>query len=161
MAVQVTTVGPTENLADALASLTPESFLRRDNPLRFERNGIVYAADGRIGVLQQVVVDQDAGQVTELVVRQDGAEEAVLVPISLVAKTGGSAVVLSVRKSQFRDEVETPRYERKRFRKVSLRALRRNGKEAAARSRRLAVVDVDHDAVTTPAAARLDARVGN
>lgn len=142
--------------AASLAYLSPQAYLRRDHPLRFERDGVVYAADGRVGILRQVVVDQDAGLVTELVVLRDGTDEAVVVPVSLVAKTGGSAVVLSVRKSEFSTgTVETPRYERRLFRKANLRALRRSGKEAAARSRRLAVLDVDHDAVTTPAVARL------
>ncbi len=156
MAVEVMTDSVTRDQVGSLAYLSPEAYLRRDHPLRFERGGVVYAVDGRVGVLRQIVVDQDAGQVTELVVLRDGTKEAVVVPVSLVAKTGGSAVVLSVGKSQLTDGVvETPRYEKRHFRKVSLRALRRSGKEATARSLRLAVLDVNKDAVTTPSVTRL------
>ncbi len=136
--------------------MMPEAYLRRDHPLRFERNGIVYAADGRVGMLRQIVVDQDAGQVSELVIALDGTDESIVVPVALVAKTGGSAVVLAMRKADFAHEArEAPRYERRAFKKVNLRALRKNGKEAAVRSRRLAVMEANQDIVATPAGTRL------
>lgn len=147
---------PSREGVAAAGDLPPEVFLRRDHPLRFERGGIVYAADGRVGVLRQVVVDQDAGQVAELVVALDPTGDVVVLPVSLVAKTGGNAIVLTIRQAKFTELArEAPRYERRTFRKANLRALCKNGKEAAARSRRLAVLEANQDLVMTPAGARL------
>ncbi|MBA2277381.1 MAG: PRC-barrel domain-containing protein, partial [Chloroflexia bacterium] len=89
MARQDSTDDPGQAERGGAAGMMPEAYLRRDHPLRFERNGIVYAADGRVGMLRQIVVDQDAGQVSELVIALDGTDESIVVPVSLVAKTGG------------------------------------------------------------------------
>jgi hypothetical protein len=68
--------------------------LRRDRHLRFERGGIVYATDGRIGLLRQVVVDEVAGEVLELVIKLDRSDAPLSLPPEVVDKTAGSAVFL-------------------------------------------------------------------
>ncbi|HUG60853.1 MAG TPA: hypothetical protein VMP03_03355, partial [Methylomirabilota bacterium] len=48
-------VTPAPNGAGAIPA---ELLLRRDRNIRYERGGAVYATDGRLGYLRQVVVDE-------------------------------------------------------------------------------------------------------
>jgi hypothetical protein len=76
------------------AAIPAELLLRRDRMLRFERGGIVYATDGRIGLLKQVVVDEIVGEVVELIIQRDRDDRLIGLPPEAVDKTAGSAVFL-------------------------------------------------------------------
>jgi len=142
---------------DQVLAVPPELFMRREQSLRFQRNGVIYATDGRVAVLQQVVVEQDAGEVAELVVTVEATGQAVILPATLVEKTGGSAVFLRVDRAQFAEWAgRAPAYEKRRFRKARLRRLRKSGKRASAQNRRQAVAQIGQDFITTPIIARLD-----
>jgi hypothetical protein len=107
-----------------LANARPEALLRSDHSLRFERGGLVYAADGRIGTLRHVVVDERAGVVTALVVEVDRIRELVLLPAQAVSKTGGSAVFLGGTHQQYEEWLErAPRYQAQQANKANLKAL--------------------------------------
>ena len=44
--------------ANAAEAIPPELLVRRDNTVRYERNGPIYATDGKVGSLVKVVVDE-------------------------------------------------------------------------------------------------------
>ena len=69
--------------------------------IRYERGSAVYATDGMVGTLRQVVVDEDAGDVQALVVRMAAKNESVLVPPDLVARNVASSLLLNVTREQF------------------------------------------------------------
>ena len=147
---------------EAAASIPPELLLRRDHNIRYERNGTVYATDGRVGVLKQVVVDEAAGEVTHLIVQVDGTDRTVVLPPDLVDKTAGNAVFVTVNRVQFAERAAAaPDFERKAFTKADPKVLVKNGADARERSPRRAVVDAGRDFVETPIAnllGRLDRR---
>ena len=64
-------------------------------------DGTIYATDGRVGVLKQVVVDETLGEVSDLIIRVDGSDRVILVPPDLVDKTAGAAVFLTVDHAAF------------------------------------------------------------
>jgi len=130
-----------------------ELLLRRDRQLRFERGGIVYATDGRIGVLKQVVVDEVAGEVVELVVKVDRSDEVLFLPPELVDKTAGSAVFLATdRVATMAHRLPIPGHPT-RLVKVDHKTLA--GKENRLRDRlsrpRRAIAQAGKDYVETPA----------
>src|SRR5262245_56594476 len=86
---------------DETPAIPPELLLRRDHNIRYERNGAVYATDGKVGTLKKVVVDEGTGEVVELVVAVEGQDRTVLLPPDLVDKTAGSAVFLTINRIQF------------------------------------------------------------
>jgi sporulation protein YlmC with PRC-barrel domain len=144
-------------IEDVAGPIPAEIYLRRDRSLRFQRDATIYATDGRVGVLRQVVVDQDAGEVTELIVTVEATGQTVVLRADLVDKTGGDAVFLTVNRTQFAEQAgSAPAYQRRRFRKARFRALRKNGKRAEERNRLQAVAHVGRDFVETPAVSRLD-----
>jgi hypothetical protein len=112
--------------ASATPLSRPEAKLRADNMRRYERGGVVYAGDGRLGTLRQVIVDETTREVTALVIQLDGRGELVLLPPQAVSKTGGSAVFLSGTHHQF-DEwlARAPRYQVERGAKANLKKLLR------------------------------------
>jgi hypothetical protein len=143
----------------------PHRVLRRHRHLRFERGGLVYATDGRIGVLKQVVVDEVAGEVVELIVKLDHGDQALSLPPELVDKTAGSAVFLVTN----RDATLTRRLpdpaQPTRLVRVDPKAL--SGKERRLRDRqprpRRAIAQAGKDYVETPplpAPGRVEPRVG-
>ncbi len=141
--------------------IPPEVIMRREQSLRFQRDGVVYASNGRIGVLKQVVVVQQAGEVTELVVMVEATGQTIVVPATLVEKTGGSAVFLRVDRSQFAEFAgKAPGYEKRRFRKARLRLLRRNAQRASEQNRLRAVAEVGRDFITIPFANRFNGAPG-
>src|SRR6476659_2011328 len=89
------------NLAARVDGIPPESLRRTDRTLRYERGGMVYASDGKLGTLRQVVVDQSVGEVSALVIEVDRTGQLVLLPPQAVRKTGGSAVFLTGTREQF------------------------------------------------------------
>lgn len=129
-----------------------ELLLRRDRQLRFERGGIVYATDGRIGVLKQVVVDEVAGEVVELIVKMDRSDQALSLPPELVDKTAGSAVFLTAdRETTMAYRLPIPGHPT-RLVKVDHKTLA--GKESRLRDRlprpRRAIAQAGKDYVETP-----------
>ena len=137
--------------------IPPELLLRRDHSIRFERGGTVYGTDGRVGVLRQVVVDEQMGEVAELIVLVDGSERTVVLTPDLVDKTAGSAVFMTVNRAQFAERAATaPEYEKKHFAKVDTRVLFKQGEAATERNPRRAIVSAGGDFVETPAVSLVD-----
>ena len=143
---------------ETAAEIPPELLLRRDRNVRYERGGTIYATDGRVGVLRQVVVDEAAGEVVELIVQVDGAEpRTVLLPPDLVDKTAGSAVFLTVNRVQFTERAATAvAYEKKGFARADVKVLLKNGAEAKDRNPRRAVIVAGRDHLETPTVSLLD-----
>jgi hypothetical protein len=69
--------------------------------MRFERNARIFASDGPVGVLRQVIVDEASGEITMLVVALEDGATPILVPANLIERSAGSALFLSVNRSQF------------------------------------------------------------
>lgn len=137
--------------------IPPELLLRRDHNIRYERNGSVFATDGKVGSLKKVVVDEGVGEVVELVVAIDGDDRTVLLPPDLVDKTAGSAVFLTINRIQFAERAASAMaFEKKHFAKVDVKALlKRDGKTGASNPRR-AVSNAGDDFVETPNGSPLD-----
>ena len=116
-------------LARVAQSAVPTQFLlRRDRTLRFRRGGSVYATDGRVGDLRQIVVDEAEGALVALAVRPAGARAAVLVSAELVAMTAKGGVFLRENREQFAARIAgAPTYEKRRFAAANLRAVVTNG----------------------------------
>lgn len=142
---------------EKVQAIPPEVFLRREQSLRFQRDGVIYATDGRVGTLRQVVVAPDAGEISELVVTVEITGQTVVLPVELVAKTGGSAVFLAISRAQFAERSDgAPTYAKRLFTKAGLRRLLRNGKRAGEQHRRHAVVRAGADFVETQNVSGLD-----
>ena len=110
-----------------------------------------------VRVLKQVVVDEVAGEVADLIIQVDGTDRVVLLPPDLVDKTAGSAVFVTINRVQFAERAAgAPEFERKAFTKVDTKALLKNGAGAQERSPRRAVIDAGRDFVETPIANLLD-----
>jgi len=87
---------------------------RRD--IRYERGSTVYALDGPVGTLKQIVIDEDVAEVKALVVRMTTKNESVLMPPDLVDKSVGTALLLNVTKDQFlMGASRSPRFEARMF----------------------------------------------
>ena len=87
---------------------------RRD--IRYERGSTVYALDGPVGTLKQIVIDEDVAEVKALVVRMTAKNESVLMPPELVDKSVGTALLLNVSKDQFLlGASRSPRFEARMF----------------------------------------------
>ena len=117
---------PQTQLTARIDGIPPEVLLRTDRTLRYERGGMVYATDGKLGTLRQVVVDQRAGEVTALVIEVDRTGQLVLVPPQAVRKTGGSAVFLAGTREQFNAWLPTaPTFEPKKATRANPKSLAR------------------------------------
>lgn len=124
---------------------------RRDRTIRYERNGTLYATDGRVGVLQQVVVDDDSGEVVELVVKIDGSDRVVLLPTDLVDTTAGSAVFVNVNRVQFAERTAAALvFNREGFARFDVKSLLKNLTEHRPRRPRRTVIAAGRDYVETP-----------
>src|SRR5215211_1764615 len=145
------------SLEDWAAVIPAERFLRRERSLSFQRNATIYATDSRIGVLKKVIVDESAGEVRGLIVELEANRKAILVPVDLVAKTGGTAIFLNLKYSEFLEGADVaPEYEKRRFKKVNMRALRKNGARAAEQHRREAVTKLGSDVIETAPVTKFD-----
>ncbi len=69
--------------------------------LLFERNARIFASDGPVGSLRQVVIDEQTGEITMLVVTPEDSTPPILVPANLLHRSAGSAIFLSINRSQF------------------------------------------------------------
>jgi hypothetical protein len=145
------------SLEDWAAVIPAERFLRRERSLSFHRNATIYATDGRVGQLKKVIADEVAGEVKGLIVEVEADSRAILVPVDLVAKTGGAAVFLNMKHSEFLEGATVaPVYEKRRFKKVNGRALRKNGARAAEQRRREAVTRLSSDVIETATVTKFD-----
>lgn len=136
--------------------IPPELLVRRDHNIRYERNGAVYATDGKVGALKRVVVDEAAGEIVELVVAVDGSDRVVLLPPDLVDKTAGSAVFLTVNRVQFAERVAgATDFDKKAFARADLKALlKRDGRPPT--NPRRTVANAGRDFVETPTVSPLE-----
>jgi hypothetical protein len=81
-----------------------------------QRDATVYCNDGPVGLVRQVVVDDQDGEVTDLVVERDGGERLVI-PVSMVAHADGPSVTLALSRAEFRDDLAARlRYRPEEFR---------------------------------------------
>lgn len=137
-------------------AVPPEQFMRRDQCLRLERDAVIYATDGRVALLNRVVVDQNAGEVTELVVTVEASGRTIIIPVDLVEKSGGSAVFLTLNLREFAEHAaNAPVFEKRLFAKARTRVLRKKGKQAAEQHRARAVAQIGRDHIETPVTSRL------
>ncbi len=110
------TPAPVEQLLGALdpSPATQPDSLRAE--IHYERGSAVYALDGPVGTLKQIVIDEDVAEVKALVVRMTAKNESVLMPPDLVDKSVGTALLLNVTKDQFLlGASRSPRFEARMF----------------------------------------------
>lgn len=125
--------------------------------MRYERNGPVYATDGKVGLLKRVIVDERASEVVELVIQTLDGERLVVLPLDLVDRSAGSALFLSVNHVQFADRAaNSTSFEKSKFAKVDLKGLLKKRKGDGESSPRRSVADAGEHFVATPAASKLD-----
>jgi hypothetical protein len=137
-------------------AIPPELLLRRDQSVRYERNGTVYATDGRVGTLRRVVVDEAAGEVVELVIQGDDSR-TVLVPIDLVDKTAGSAVFLTANRTQYAERAaNAAEYDKRGFAAADRKTLLAAAGKLAEKLPRRGVAELGKDFVETPAGSLID-----
>jgi hypothetical protein len=99
--------------ADPVPEPTPEPL---EPDIRYERGSIVYALDGPVGTLRQVVIDEDMAEIRALVIRMSTKDESVLMPPELVDKCVGKTLLLNVTKEQFaKGASRSPRFDASMF----------------------------------------------
>jgi hypothetical protein len=138
-------------------TIPPELLMQRDASVRYERGGAVYATDGKLGSLRQVVVDESSCEVIDLVVAVDGANNLMLLSPDFVDKTSGSAIFLTVNRAQITERSgSTPDYVKSHFAAVDFKGLlgRKTG-HAFPRPRR-SVNTAGSDFVETPTVSPLE-----
>ena len=110
------TLAPVEHL---FGRTDPSPAAESDSPrpdIRYERGSTVYALDGPVGTLKQIVIDEYVAEVKALVVRMTTKNESVLMPPDLVDKSVGTALLLNVTKDQFLlGASRSPRFEARMF----------------------------------------------
>lgn len=150
MQTVATTPTPTASLSGR-QTIPAERMLRRDREIRFERGSPVYATDGRVGAIRQIVIDEGSLEVVALVVEVETTGDRIFLSPDLVERTGGSAVFLSVTRQSFAGLAESsPSYRRDRFRKVKIKGgLRKRIAAATGRPRR-GIIQIGSDFLETP-----------
>jgi hypothetical protein len=142
---------------ELLDAIPPELLLVRDNAIRYERNGPIYATDGKVAVLKRVVINESIGEVVELVVQTLDSERWVLLPIDLVDRSAGSALFLSVNHVQFADRaINGSGFEKSKFAKVDIKGFLKKRKRDGGTSVRRSIANAGEDFVETPAESPLD-----
>jgi hypothetical protein len=141
----------------AAEAIPPELLLRRDNAIRYERNGPVYATDGKIGVLKKVVVDETAGEVVELAIQVEGGDRWVLIPPDVVDKSAGSALFLTINRVQFAERAAAgPAYVKTQFARADVKALLKRDNNHGNVNPKRAVAAAGSDYIETPTGSPLD-----
>ncbi|MGI9254853.1 MAG: hypothetical protein ACR2J8_14000, partial [Thermomicrobiales bacterium] len=78
--------------------------------------------DGPVGSLCNVVVSEETGEITMLVIAPEDGTHPILVPASLLARSAGSALFLSVNRGQFaRAAARAARFDRTGFGRTDLK----------------------------------------
>jgi hypothetical protein len=145
---------PAYNQADAIP---PELLVRRDNMVRYEKDGPIYATDGKVGTLRKVVVDEASAEVTEIVVAVDGSDRCIVLPSDVVDRSAGAALFISLNSVQFEERVASgPGYTRNHFARADLKALLHHKDGSRPMLARRSVTNVGQDFVETPLGSPLD-----
>lgn len=145
---------PAYNQADAIP---PELLVRRDNTVRYEKDGPIYATDGKVGTLKKVVVDEASSEVTEIIVAVDGSDQSIVLPADVVDRSAGAALFISLNRVQFSERVASgPAYTRNHFAKADLKALLQRKDGSRPMHPRRSVTNVGQDFVETPLGSPLD-----
>lgn len=145
---------PVYNQADAIP---PELLVRRDNTVRYEKDGPIYATDGKVGTLKKVVVDENSAEVVEIVVCPDGIQELMVLPADVVDRSSGAALFITLNRVQFAErQTAGPSYARNNFAKADLKALLHRKDGSRPLLPRRSVTNVGNDFVETPLASPLD-----
>jgi hypothetical protein len=107
--------------ANVAPSATPDS-ARPD--ISYERGSTIYALDGPVGTLRQVVIDEDVAEVKALVIRMAAKNESVLMPPELVDKCVGKTILLNVTREQFaKGATRSPRFDPRMFTRADTRTV--------------------------------------
>ena len=107
--------------ADSAPNTTADSPGR---DIRYQRGSAVYATDGPVGTLRQMVIDEDVAEVKALVIQMAERNESVLMPPELVDKCVGKTLLLNVTKAQFaKGASRSPRFDSKMFTGVDARTV--------------------------------------
>jgi hypothetical protein len=97
----------------------PEDLAMLSEPrqvVRYQQGTPVYATDGLVGTLRQVVIDEETAEVKALVVRLATRKESVLAPPDLVDHSEADALLLNVTRERFaKGASRSPRFEPKMF----------------------------------------------
>lgn len=137
-----------------------ELLQRRDNVVRYARGGPLYATDGLVGHLSQVIVDAGAGTVAEIVVELREGRRVVL-PLDLVDRTAGTAIFLSADRARFAEAVaRAPAFDKDSFAKANLKTLKAVVARVTHKAPRQGIDQVGDDFVVTPANALIE-RLGH
>jgi len=145
---------PVYSQADAIP---PELLVRRDNTVRYEKDGPIYATDGKVGSLKKVVVDESTAEVAEIIIAPDGSQELIVLPADVVDRSAGSALFLTLNRVQFAERMSGgPAYARNHFAKADLKSLMHRKDAARQLHPRRSVTNVGNDFVETPLGSPLD-----
>jgi hypothetical protein len=145
---------PAYNQADAIP---PELLVRRDNTVRYEKDGPIYATDGKVGSLKKVVVDESTAEVSEIIVAPDGSQEFLVLPADVVDRSSGAALFLTLNRVQFAERVAAgSNYARNHFAKADLRSLMHRKDAARQLQPRRSVTNVGNTFVETPLGSPLE-----
>jgi hypothetical protein len=140
---------PAENVPNETLVETPD----QDAPeraIRYERGSTVYAIDGPVGSLRQLVIDEDVAEIKALVVRMTAKDESVLMPPELVDKCVGKTILLNVTKEQFaKGASRSPRFDPKMFTGADAKAIAAVIPLAFLGNKQRSVVSISREAVQT------------
>lgn len=118
--------------------------------IRYQRRAPVYALDGPVGVLRQIVLDEDRAEVRALVVQMTTTKELVLAPPELVDKSVGGALLLNVTREQFsKGAARSPRFEHGMFTRARLETVSKAIPLMFRGDLRRSVVGISQDQVET------------
>lgn len=136
--------------------IPPELLQRRDDVVRYARGGPLYATDGLVGHLSQIIVDPRAGTVSEIVVKLlDGRR--VVMPLDLVDRTAGTAIFLTADRTAFSEAIaRAPAFDGDSFVKANLKALKSVVASVTEKAPRRGINQVGDDYVVTPASSLID-----
>ena len=145
---------PVYNQADAIP---PELLVRRDNTVRYEKDGPIYATDGKVGTLKKVVVDESSAEVAEIIIAPDGSQEYIVLPADVVDRSAGAALFLTLNRVQFSERVASGHaYARNHFARADLKSLMHRKDAARQLHPRRSVTNVGANFVETPLGSPLD-----
>lgn len=136
--------------ADLEEAGPPRLRQQRDDTVRYAKGGPVYATDGMVGQLRNVVVDETGGEVMAIVISLR-SEQNVVIPVDIVDHTAGDAIFLTEPRVSFNQRVEAaPVYERRAFSRANLKRLLAAASQQNGRRSRATVARVGEDFVETP-----------
>lgn len=146
-----------KSVVSQVDAIPPELLVRRDNTVRYEKDGPIYATDGKVGTLRKVVVDESSAEVSEIIIAVDGSDRFLVLPSDVVDRSSGAALFISLNSVQFTERVTNgPPYSKGHFAKADLKALmHRRGGSRPMMARRT-VTNVGVDFVETPLGSPLD-----